>query len=123
MDNGVHRFNENVRKGQWRLVDTDRMTGRAFSLPQQRPPVNQNGSIGYSGGICVMRCPSNRTGCTSFLSICLANKCVVDLAYGAVSHNAWTVMAHTGRGDRSGSMEVSSVDHHQLEHPTSRITE
>ena len=70
-----------------------------------------------------MRCPSNRTGCTSFLSICLANTCVVDLAYGAVSHNAWTVMAHTGGGDRSGSMEVSIGDHHQLEQLKSRISE
>ncbi len=31
MDNDVHRFSRNVRKGQWRPVGTDRMTGRAFS--------------------------------------------------------------------------------------------
>lgn len=37
MDSGVHRFNRNVRKGQWRPVCADRMTGRAFSPAATEP--------------------------------------------------------------------------------------
>jgi hypothetical protein len=37
MDNGVHRFSQNVRKGQRRPVGTDRMTRMAFSPPTAKP--------------------------------------------------------------------------------------
>jgi hypothetical protein len=37
MDNDVHRFSQNVRKGQWRPVDPDSMTGRAFSPATAKP--------------------------------------------------------------------------------------
>ena len=87
MDNGVHRFNENVRKGQWRPVDSDSMTGRAFSLPQQSPPEHHYESIGHFGGKSVMHRPSNRAGCPCFLPISLANEYLVVLASGAVSHH------------------------------------
>ena len=37
MDNGVHRFSRNVRKGQRRPVGTDRMTRMAFSPVSAQP--------------------------------------------------------------------------------------
>jgi len=37
MDNGVHRFSQNVRKGQRRPVGTDRMTRMAFSPATAKP--------------------------------------------------------------------------------------
>jgi len=51
MDNDVHRFNQNVRKGQWRPVDPDSMTGRAFS-PATAKPSGGSGwmSRTFSGG-------------------------------------------------------------------------